>query len=80
MKTFEPKTNVNMFFISGLASESGRIKQITDKYMIYGIKLVVVCFYLLFRPLFKGFFEARAEIQKHFRLFFGSNENFKICF
>ena len=23
---------------------------------------------------------ARAEIQKYFRLFFGSNENFKICF
>jgi hypothetical protein len=26
------------------------------------------------------FFEARAEIQKYFRSFFGSNENFKICF
>ena len=25
-------------------------------------------------------FEARAEIQKYFRSFFGSNENFKICF
>ena len=24
--------------------------------------------------------EARAEIQKHFRSFFGSNENFRICF
>ena len=24
--------------------------------------------------------EARADIQKYFRLFFGSNENFKICF
>ena len=24
--------------------------------------------------------EARAEIQKHFRSVFGSNENFKICF
>ena len=24
--------------------------------------------------------EARAEIQKYFRSFFGSNENFKICF
>ena len=24
--------------------------------------------------------EARAEIQKYFRLFFGSNENSKICF
>ena len=29
---------------------------------------------------FKGFFEARAEIQKHFCLFFGSNGNFEICF
>ena len=29
---------------------------------------------------FYGFFEARAEIQKHFRWFFGSNENFKVCF
>ena len=27
-----------------------------------------------------GFFEARVEIQKYFRWFFGSNENFKICF
>ena len=24
--------------------------------------------------------EARAEMQKYFNLFFGSNENFKICF
>ena len=30
--------------------------------------------------LFDRFFEARADIQKYFRLFFGSNENFKICF
>ena len=29
---------------------------------------------------FQGFFEARAEIQKYFRSFFGSNENFRICF
>ena len=28
----------------------------------------------------KGFFEARAEIQKYFHWFTGSNENFKICF
>ena len=27
-----------------------------------------------------GFFEARAEIQNNFCRFFGSNENFKICF
>ena len=24
--------------------------------------------------------EARAEIEKYFHLFFGSNENFKVCF
>ena len=30
--------------------------------------------------LIESFFEARAEIQKYFRWFFGSNENFKICF
>ena len=30
----------------------------------------------MIRPLL----EARAEIQKFYRLFFGSNENFKICF
>ena len=29
---------------------------------------------------FSGFFETMAEIQKHFRWFFGSNENFKIWF
>jgi hypothetical protein len=43
--------------------------------MINSIKLV---FYLLFRQ--PGFFEARADIQKYFRWFFGSNENFKIAF
>ena len=48
--------------------------------MINSIKLVFLCFYLLFQPLFRGFFEARAEIQKYFRSFFDSNENFKICF
>ena len=30
----------------------------------------------LIRPLL----EAKAEIQKYFRCFFGSNENFRICF
>ena len=29
---------------------------------------------------FLGFFEARAEIQKYFCSFFGSNENFKMYF
>jgi hypothetical protein len=29
---------------------------------------------------FLGVFEARAEIQKYFRWFFGSNENFKFAF
>ena len=27
-----------------------------------------------------GVFEVMVEIQKYFRLFFGSNEHFKICF
>ena len=31
-------------------------------------------------PLFDLFLEARAEIQKYLCSFFGSNENFKICF
>ena len=48
--------------------------------MINRIKLVFLCFYLLFRPLFMGFFEARADIEKYFCLFFGSNENFEISF
>ena len=47
--------------------------------MINSIKFVIFCFYLLFRPLFRVFFEARAEIQKYFCWFFGSNENFRIC-
>ena len=53
--SFEQKNQQKYFCISALASKSGRIKKISDKYMINSIRLVFQCFYLLFRPLFKGF-------------------------
>ena len=37
---------------------------------------ILICTLFLIQPLL----EARAEIQKYFRSFLGSNENFKICF
>ena len=40
--------------------------------------LFIIIKYLYF--LDSTFLEARAEIQKYFRSFFGSNENFNICF
>ena len=69
--SFEPKNNVFLFLPQPLkVVESRKYKYFI---MINSIKLVFLCFYLLFRPLF-GFFEAWAEIQKYVR----SNENFKI--
>jgi hypothetical protein len=37
-------------------------------------------FYLLFRPLFRGFLKVGQKFKNIFVCFFGSNENFKICF
>ena len=48
--------------------------------MINNIKLVFLCFYLLFRPLFRVFFEARAEIQKYIPSFLVRMKTLKICF
>ena len=44
--------------------------------MLFIIHNKVHTYIILIRPLL----EARAEIQKYFRSFFGSNENFEICF
>ena len=38
--------------------------------------MYLVCYVFWIRPLL----DARAEIQKYFRSFFGANENFQICF
>ena len=40
------------------------------------LSIIYLYYILLIRPLL----EARAEIQKYFRWFFGSNEKFRICF
>ena len=70
------------FCISALIFQKWLNLSIKFKYfiMINSIKSVLLFFYLLFRPLFIYFFETRAEIQKYFHLFFGSNENFRVCF
>ena len=45
------------------------------KYVKYPQSLFVLLSFV--STTFKGFFEARAEVQKYFRSFFGSNENLK---
>ena len=62
------KNQRKYFLISVLASKSGQIKKISDKYMINSIKLVFQCFYLLFQTLFKGFLKLR---QKYKNIFVG---------
>ena len=49
------------------------VKRLIQCYLSYIYDLSYI---FLIGPLLK----ARAEIQKYFRWFFGSNENFKICF
>ena len=48
-------------------------KRLVQCHLIF---IIIKYIYFLIRPLL----EARAEIQKYFRSFFGSNENFEICF
>ena len=48
--------------------------------LINSIKLVFLCFYILFRPLFRVFLKLGQKYNIIFVRFFGSNENFRICF
>ena len=78
--SLEPKNERKYFCISALASKKNPKKWLKQKIKaqkdyfdaIYHNKVLI---FLIRPPL-----EARAKIQKYFRSFFGSNENFKICF
>ena len=78
--SFPPKkrTKIFLYFCPSLYKWSNQenIRLIYDKQ--HQISLFVLLSFVSFT--FQVFFEARAEIQKYFRWFFGSNENFKICF
>ena len=68
--------------LSTFLGNFGKFKEISLKlyvgvlfYFFPGNFLEIVC-----PGMYPLFLEVRAEIQKYFRSFFGTNENFKICF
>ena len=82
MSLFEPKTNENISVFLPYLSKIGQIKKRRQIIILEDKQSYLEFFFWKWAIIFMiwPILEARAEIQKYFGSFFGSNENFKICF